>query len=202
MGYNCKYESFALAFASLLDYGTGFRVTTFRFSLLSLALFGATPTAFSAESLNDATSGDTTLEQVVVTGTVDPVAASATGLALTLKETPQSVTVVEQDLIEALSLTNVNDLLDRVPGINVERNETDRTMYDARGFDITNFQLRGWSLAHTWTSLICTLFLLAICVTGLPLIFSSEIDRLGDEAPSPRRRFTRYIGRTISLPPS
>ncbi len=29
---------------------------------------------------------------------------------------------------------------------------------------------------HTWSSLICTLFLLIICVTGLPLIFSEEID--------------------------
>ena len=43
--------------------------------------------------------------------------------------------------------------------------------------------LRGWSTVHTWTSLICTVFLLAICVTGLPLIFSSEIDRLSDGGP-------------------
>jgi outer membrane receptor for ferric coprogen and ferric-rhodotorulic acid len=119
---------------------TGFRVTIFRLSLISLAFFGAAA-AYSAESLNAAAAVDTTLEQVVVTGAVDPVASSATGLALTLKETPQSVTVVQRDLIQTLSLTNVNDLLDQVPGINVERNETDRTMYDARGFDITNFQI-------------------------------------------------------------
>ncbi len=77
----------------------------------------------------------------MVTGTIDPVATSTTGLALTLKETPQSVTVIQQDLIRTLALTNVNDLLDQVVGINVERNETDRTMYDSRGFDITNFQV-------------------------------------------------------------
>ncbi len=43
--------------------------------------------------------------------------------------------------------------------------------------------LQRWSVVHTWSSLICTVFLLAICLTGLPLIFSSEIDRLGDSGP-------------------
>nr|WP_233272908.1 PepSY-associated TM helix domain-containing protein [Paraburkholderia acidisoli] len=36
--------------------------------------------------------------------------------------------------------------------------------------------IRRWSLVHRWTSLVCTLFLFAICVTGLPLLFSDEID--------------------------
>src|SRR5262249_53742031 len=36
---------------------------------------------------------------------------------------------------------------------------------------------------HKWTSLVCTLFLLLLCVTGLPLIFHEEIDRaLGQRA--------------------
>lgn len=38
--------------------------------------------------------------------------------------------------------------------------------------------LRVWSTVHTWTSLICTLFLLMLCLTGLPLIFHHEIDDL------------------------
>lgn len=36
--------------------------------------------------------------------------------------------------------------------------------------------LRAWSLVHKWTSLVCTLFLLMLCATGLPLIFHDEID--------------------------
>ncbi len=36
--------------------------------------------------------------------------------------------------------------------------------------------IRGWAFVHKWTSLICTLFLLMLCVTGLPLIFHDEID--------------------------
>ena len=31
-------------------------------------------------------------------------------------------------------------------------------------------------LVHKWTSLVCTAFLLLICVTGLPLLFAEEID--------------------------
>lgn len=36
--------------------------------------------------------------------------------------------------------------------------------------------LRVWSAIHKWTSLIATIFLLVLCVTGLPLIFHQEID--------------------------
>lgn len=40
---------------------------------------------------------------------------------------------------------------------------------------MTPKSLRLWSLIHKWTSLLCTLFLLVICLTGLPLIFRDEI---------------------------
>jgi uncharacterized iron-regulated membrane protein len=43
--------------------------------------------------------------------------------------------------------------------------------------------LHRWSVAHSWSSLVCTVFLLAICLTGLPLIFSAEIDQLSDAGP-------------------
>lgn len=36
--------------------------------------------------------------------------------------------------------------------------------------------LRAWIFVHKWTSLICTIFLLMLCITGLPLIFHDEID--------------------------
>jgi uncharacterized iron-regulated membrane protein len=37
--------------------------------------------------------------------------------------------------------------------------------------------VRRWCWWHKWTSLVCTLFLLMLCLTGLPLIFHDEIDR-------------------------
>jgi len=43
--------------------------------------------------------------------------------------------------------------------------------------------VRRWSFIHTWTSLICTVFLLMLALTGLPLIFSHEIDHALGNAP-------------------
>ena len=48
---------------------------------------------------------------------------------------------------------------------------------------MTRRSLRGWYLVHKWTSLICTAFLLMLCVTGLPLIFHDEIDAALGHAP-------------------
>ncbi len=46
--------------------------------------------------------------------------------------------------------------------------------------------IKRWSFIHKWTSLVCTLFMLLLCVTGLPLIFHHEIDRmLGNEIGAP-----------------
>ncbi|HYF68306.1 MAG TPA: PepSY domain-containing protein [Ohtaekwangia sp.] len=51
---------------------------------------------------------------------------------------------------------------------------------------ITKRTVRGWFQVHKWTSLICTLFLLLLCVTGLPLIFHEEIfHAMGTEAQAP-----------------
>ena len=36
--------------------------------------------------------------------------------------------------------------------------------------------LRRWSWIHKWSSIICTAFILLLCLTGLPLIFMHEID--------------------------
>ncbi|WP_260926228.1 TonB-dependent siderophore receptor [Novosphingobium sp. 9] len=82
-------------------------------------------------------------ESIVVTAPATQDISSATGLPLTIAETPQAVTIVNQQQIKDFSLRNVNDLLDQVPGVNVERAETDRTQYDSRGFTITNFQVDG-----------------------------------------------------------
>jgi|TARA_R110002124_G_scaffold27334_5_gene97538 uncharacterized iron-regulated membrane protein len=46
--------------------------------------------------------------------------------------------------------------------------------------------LRSWFLVHKWTSLVCTLFLLLLCLTGLPLIFGEEIGHLTGTEIEPR----------------
>jgi uncharacterized iron-regulated membrane protein len=48
---------------------------------------------------------------------------------------------------------------------------------------VTHRSVRLWFLVHKWTSLVCTAFLLMLCLTGLPLIFHDEIDHLTEDAP-------------------
>jgi len=39
-------------------------------------------------------------------------------------------------------------------------------------------RIKIWYLVHKWASLVCTLFMLLLCVTGLSLVFAHEIDHL------------------------
>jgi outer membrane receptor for ferric coprogen and ferric-rhodotorulic acid len=70
-------------------------------------------------------------------------ASTATRLALTPRETPQSISVVTRTQIEDFSLNDVNDLLAGVTGVNVERVEPDRSYFSVRGFEVSNFQVDG-----------------------------------------------------------
>lgn len=38
--------------------------------------------------------------------------------------------------------------------------------------------IRAWSWVHKWSSLISTVFLLMLCITGLPLVFTHEIEEV------------------------
>jgi outer membrane receptor for ferric coprogen and ferric-rhodotorulic acid len=100
--------------------------------------------------------GDATLSEVSVTATGHEQPAtekthsytigktpSATGLNLSMRETPQSVSVVTREQMDDFGLGNVNDVLENTTGVIVEKVETNRTYYTARGFDITNFQVDG-----------------------------------------------------------
>jgi outer membrane receptor for ferric coprogen and ferric-rhodotorulic acid len=73
-------------------------------------------------------------------------ASTATKLDLTLRETPQSISVVPRTLMDDFSLNNVNDVLAGVTGVNVERVEPDRTYFSVRGFEVSNFQIDGIGL--------------------------------------------------------
>ena len=46
--------------------------------------------------------------------------------------------------------------------------------------------IKRWFWWHRWSSLVCTLFLLLLCLTGLPLIFADELDAwLSTDPPYP-----------------
>ncbi|MGB3667088.1 MAG: TonB-dependent receptor plug domain-containing protein, partial [Bermanella sp.] len=88
------------------------------------------------------------LEKVVIKGQQDTGFAvtqmkTATKLDLSLRQTPQSVSVISSELLKDFQLTSLNDALALTPGIQVEKPETDRIYYMSRGFEITNFQMDG-----------------------------------------------------------
>lgn len=113
----------------------------FSTSALALAISMATPAW--ADQAQPQTDGDA--QEIVVVGLAiaEDRPASATGLSLTLRETPQSITVLDRVRIEDFALTNTAQLLEQVVGLNVERGESDRTVFNARGFDVTNIQVDG-----------------------------------------------------------
>ena len=78
------------------------------------------------------------------TGQYAPTASqTATGLALSARETPQSLSVITNQQIEDFQLDDVNSALESTPGVTVEQPETDRTYYTSRGFTIQRFQIDG-----------------------------------------------------------
>lgn len=87
-----------------------------------------------------------TLDTVVVDGNASGGSNTATGLDLSLRETPQSLSVVTREWMDDFQLNDVNAVLNAVPNVRVEAVETDRTYFVARGFDITNFQRDGLGL--------------------------------------------------------
>ena len=48
-------------------------------------------------------------------------------------------------------------------------------------------KIKTWAWVHKWSSLVCTVFMLLLCLTGLPLIFHHEIGHLlGTEVEAPK----------------
>lgn len=70
-------------------------------------------------------------------------------------------------------------------------------------------KIKRWAWIHKWTSLVCTVFMLLLCITGLPLIFHHEIGHLlGTEidapkmpASTPRASLDRVIAAAHALHP-
>ncbi|MDI3383240.1 PepSY-associated TM helix domain-containing protein [Xenophilus aerolatus] len=47
--------------------------------------------------------------------------------------------------------------------------------------------IKTWAWVHKWSSIVCTAFMLLLCITGLPLIFHHEIGHLlGTEVEAPK----------------
>ncbi|MFJ3484996.1 TonB-dependent siderophore receptor [Pseudomonas sp. NPDC090202] len=68
---------------------------------------------------------------------------TATKLPLTLRETPQSVTVVTRQQIDDHGSLDIGDVLRNTPGVSRQAYDSERMEYSTRGFAITNYQYDG-----------------------------------------------------------
>jgi len=120
-------------------------IPAFRFALLTASFLSAPAFAQeSAENRNESGSGDST---IIVYGSGTDRNAAATGLDLTPRETPQSLTIITREQIDDQAASTVADVLEYTTGLSVKRVDRGRNLLSARGFDITNFQLDGLPFA-------------------------------------------------------
>lgn len=74
--------------------------------------------------------------------TTRPVGTAAK-LGLSLRETPQSVTVVTRERMDQQGLVTLGDVLNASPGIYTSTLDTERRNYISRGYTVDNFQVDG-----------------------------------------------------------
>ena len=121
---------------------------SFKLSIISLAILSA-QYSFAQDTQNLATitvqasddqaaqSSEQSKSYIVQQST------SATKLNIPLKETPQTVNVVTRKQLDDFALNSTREVLRNVPGVIVSNQETDRTTYLARGFEISNVLVDG-----------------------------------------------------------
>ena len=69
--------------------------------------------------------------------------STATRLNLSVKETPQSISVITRQQMDDFNLNTLTDVLRQTTGVNVQHNDSDRVSYSSRGYGINNFQIDG-----------------------------------------------------------
>ena len=92
----------------------------------------------SVKAQQDATEGSGTYVSTL------PI-ATATPLGLSIRETPQSVSVITQQRMQDQGLSTIAQVMAQTPGITLFSLGSERTGFTSRGYSITNYQLDGVS---------------------------------------------------------
>ena len=116
----------------------------FKLSIISLAILSA-QYSFAQDTQNLATitvqaSDDQAKESEAY---IVKNSSSAAKLNLTVKETPQTVNVVTRQQMDDFALNSTREVLSNTPGVTVTNQETERSTYMARGFEISNILTDG-----------------------------------------------------------
>lgn len=93
----------------------------------------------------DSAQANRPIEEVLVVGSyvLNRQLDTATGLGLTLQETPQSVSVMTFQRIEDQGLRSLTDVINNAAGISSKAFDSSRNGFSARGFDVDNYQIDG-----------------------------------------------------------
>ncbi|BBC99188.1 outer-membrane receptor for ferric coprogen and ferric-rhodotorulic acid [Sphingobium sp. YG1] len=113
----------------------------------SVAAFAAMPAAAQAPAAAAAPAED----EIVVTGTytLPNKIDTATGLGLTVQETPQSVSIMTAQRILDQNLISIKDVITNSVGVSANEVDDVRNNFYARGFEIRNTQVDGVPAAWT-----------------------------------------------------
>lgn len=69
--------------------------------------------------------------------------STATRMNLSIKETPQSVSVVTRQQMDDFKLGTLSEAMSQTTGVVVQHLDSDRVSYSSRGYSINNFQIDG-----------------------------------------------------------
>lgn len=117
--------------------------------------------SLQAVSASTAESGSTTTLPVMIVATAADkgtategtgsytTSQSSYGKGQTLRELPQTITVMTRQRIDDQGLKMLDDVLERTPGITVQKENTVSSSFYSRGFRITSFQIDGNSPMHS-----------------------------------------------------
>ena len=96
-----------------------------------------------------------TMETLAVTAKrADRVSKGATGLELDLKDTPQSISSINQEGLAENNLVQSNEALNMITGVNVDQYETNRATFNSRGFEIQLTQTDGLGMTNDYGTVI------------------------------------------------
>lgn len=123
-------------------------LNSFQLSILSLAIFtvqqsvaAAAPQSLATIQLEATVDLYQSSEQSK--SYIQKKSSTASKLNLDIRETPQTVNVVTRQQLDDFAITDAREALRNTPGISVTNQETERTTYMARGFEISNILTDG-----------------------------------------------------------